>query len=67
MIVRTVGAVERADIAVLVIDATEGVTEQDAKIAGIIDRLIRPVAVIVWLNLPWILPSSEIYADRPSA
>ncbi|MBO7095611.1 MAG: ribosome biogenesis GTPase Der, partial [Lachnospiraceae bacterium] len=35
MIVRTVSAVERADIAVLVIDATEGVTEQDAKIAGI--------------------------------
>ena len=35
MIIRTVGAVERADVAVLVIDATEGVTEQDAKIAGI--------------------------------
>lgn len=34
-IVRTVAAVERADIAILVIDATEGVTEQDAKIAGI--------------------------------
>lgn len=35
MIIRTVGAVERADVAVLVIDASEGVTEQDAKIAGI--------------------------------
>ncbi len=35
MILRTVGAIERADVAVLVIDATEGVTEQDAKIAGI--------------------------------
>ena len=35
MIVRTVSAVERADIAVLVIDASEGITEQDAKIAGI--------------------------------
>lgn len=34
-IVRTVSAVERADIVVLVIDAKEGVTEQDAKIAGI--------------------------------
>ena len=33
MIVRTVGAVERADIAVLVINAEDGVTEQDAKIA----------------------------------
>ncbi len=34
-IIRTVSAVERCDVAVLVIDATEGVTEQDAKIAGI--------------------------------
>ncbi|MFU0827513.1 MAG: GTPase Der [Lachnoclostridium sp.] len=34
-IVRTVSAIERADLVVLVIDATEGVTEQDAKIAGI--------------------------------
>ena len=35
MIIRTVSAVERADIVVLVIDAVEGVTEQEAKIAGI--------------------------------
>lgn len=34
-IIRTVSAVERADVVVLVIDAVEGVTEQDAKIAGI--------------------------------
>ena len=34
-IIRTVTAVERCDVAVLVIDAEEGVTEQDAKIAGI--------------------------------
>ena len=34
-IIRTVTAAERADIVVLMIDATEGVTEQDAKIAGI--------------------------------
>ena len=35
MIIRTVSAVERADVVILVIDAQEGVTEQDAKIAGI--------------------------------
>lgn len=35
MIIRTVSAVERADVVILVIDANEGVTEQDAKIAGI--------------------------------
>lgn len=34
-IIRTVSAVERCNVAVLVIDAVEGVTEQDAKIAGI--------------------------------
>jgi GTPase len=34
-IIRTVSAVERADVVVLVINADEGVTEQDAKIAGI--------------------------------
>ena len=34
-IIRTVSAVERADVVVLLINATEGVTEQDAKIAGI--------------------------------
>lgn len=35
MIIRAVAAVEKADIVLLLIDATEGVTEQDAKIAGI--------------------------------
>ncbi len=34
-IIRTVTAVERCDVAVIMIDAEEGVTEQDAKIAGI--------------------------------
>ena len=34
-IIRTVSAVDRADVVVLLIDAIEGVTEQDAKIAGI--------------------------------
>lgn len=34
-IIRAVTAVERADVVIIMIDATEGVTEQDAKIAGI--------------------------------
>ncbi|NLV89039.1 MAG: ribosome biogenesis GTPase Der [Tissierellia bacterium] len=33
-VVRTLTAIDRSDICVLVIDATEGVTEQDSKIAG---------------------------------
>lgn len=48
MIIRTVMAVERADIVVLVIDATEGVTEQDAKIAGIAHD--RGKATIIAVN-----------------
>lgn len=48
MIIRTVGAVERADVVVLVIDAIEGVTEQDAKIAGIAHD--RGKAVIIAVN-----------------
>lgn len=48
MIVRTVSAVERADVVVLVIDAVEGVTEQDAKIAGIAHE--RGKAVIITVN-----------------
>ena len=34
-IMRTVAAIERSDVVILMIDATEGVSEQDAKIAGI--------------------------------
>lgn len=48
MIVRTVSAVERADVVVLVIDAGEGVTEQDAKIAGIAHD--RGKAMIIAVN-----------------
>ena len=48
MIVRTVMAVERADVVVLVIDADEGVTEQDAKIAGIAHE--RGKGVIIAVN-----------------
>lgn len=47
-IIRTVTAVERADVVVVVIDATEGVTEQDAKIAGIAHE--RGKGVIVAVN-----------------
>ena len=47
-IIRAVTAVERCDIAVLVIDAKEGVTEQDAKIAGIAHD--RGKGVIIAVN-----------------
>ena len=41
-------AVERADVCIIVIDATEGVTEQDAKIAGIAHE--RGKGIIIAVN-----------------
>lgn len=48
MIIRSVSAVERADVCILVIDAEEGVTEQDSKIAGIAHE--RGKAMIIAVN-----------------
>lgn len=47
-IIRTVTAVERADVVIVVIDASEGVTEQDAKIAGIAHE--RGKGIIIAVN-----------------
>ncbi|MBU5471978.1 ribosome biogenesis GTPase Der [Roseburia sp. MSJ-14] len=47
-IIRAVTAVERADVVLIVIDATEGVTEQDAKIAGIAHE--RGKGIIIAVN-----------------
>lgn len=55
-IIRTISAVERADIVILVIDALEGVTEQDAKVAGIAHE--RGKGVIVAVN-KWDLISKD--------
>ena len=47
MIIRTVTAVERADVVVLIIDAEEGVTEQDAKIAGVAHERGKGIVIAV--------------------
>lgn len=49
-------AVERADVCLLVIDATEGVTEQDEKIAGIAHEAGKAVVIVV---NKWDLPDTE--------
>ena len=46
-IIRTVAAVERCNVAVLVIDATEGITDQDAKIAGIAHERGKGMIIVV--------------------
>ncbi|MCI7181829.1 MAG: ribosome biogenesis GTPase Der [Schaedlerella sp.] len=46
-IIRTVTAVERADVVLMIIDAAEGVTEQDAKIAGIAHDRGKGIIIVV--------------------
>jgi len=46
-IVRTLAAVERCDVCVLLIDAEEGITEQDTKIAGIAHERGRAAIIAV--------------------
>ena len=47
-VVRALAAIDRCDVAILVIDATQGVTEQDSKIAGYIDE--QGKAAIICIN-----------------
>lgn len=53
-IIRAVAAVERCDVAILVIDANEGITDQDAKIAGIAHERGKAaiIAVNKWDSIP---------------
>ncbi len=46
-IIRAVTAVERADVVLMVIDAAEGVSEQDAKIAGIAHERGKGIIIVV--------------------
>lgn len=46
-VVRTLAAIERADVCILMIDATEGITEQDEKIVGYAHEKKKAIIVIV--------------------
>lgn len=46
-IIRAVAAIERSDVAILMIDASEGITEQDKKIAGIAHEAGKGIVVVV--------------------
>ncbi|EDS71487.1 ribosome biogenesis GTPase Der [Anaerofustis stercorihominis] len=45
--IRAIGAIERADICLLMIDAMEGVTDQDVKIAGLIKDRYKAVIIVI--------------------
>ncbi|MBQ9326660.1 MAG: ribosome biogenesis GTPase Der [Clostridia bacterium] len=46
-VLRSIAAIQRCDVALLLIDARDGVTEQDTKIAGIIHDEGKAVVVVV--------------------
>ena len=61
-IIRTVTAVERADVVVMMIDAEEGVTEQDAKIAGIAHD--RGKGIVIAVNKWDAIDTRVVYQDK---
>ncbi len=46
-IIRAVAAVERADVCIMMINATEGITDQDTKVAGIAHEAGKAVIIVV--------------------
>lgn len=46
-VIRTYAAIERADVCILMIDANEGITEQDEKIVGYAHEMHKAIFVIV--------------------
>ena len=46
-VVRSFAAIDRCDVALLLIDATQGVSEQDTKIAGYIDEAGKAAVIVV--------------------
>ena len=46
-VIRSLNAIDRCDVAVLVIDASVGITEQDVRIAGLIHEQGKPSVIVV--------------------
>ncbi len=46
-VLRAIAAIKRADVVIIVIDATEGVTEQDEKIAGLVHESGKPSVIVL--------------------
>ena len=44
---RSIGAIERSDVCLILIDANEGVTEQDTKIAGLVHEAGKAAVIVV--------------------
>jgi ribosome-associated GTPase EngA len=59
--VRAMRAIDRADVALLVVDATLGITDQDQRVAGYADE--RGCAMIILLNKRDIVESGDVLND----
>ena len=46
-VIRTLTAIERADVSILMIDATEGITDQDEKIIGYAHEMKKAIMIVV--------------------
>lgn len=46
-VIRALGAVRRADVSLLVVDSTQGLTEQDVKIIGYVHEQAKPSVVVM--------------------
>lgn len=57
-VVRAIKSIERCDVALIVLDAADGITEQDQKVAGIVEKYAK--GAIFLLNKWDIVPEPEI-------
>jgi GTP-binding protein len=46
-VIRSIGAIRRADVVLIVVDSTEGLTEQDVKICGLVHDAGKPSVIIM--------------------
>ncbi|NPA12397.1 MAG: ribosome biogenesis GTPase Der [Aquificae bacterium] len=59
---RTLEAIKKADVVLLVIDATQGATEQDTKIAHLIQKYTKPAIIVI--NKIDLLPNQKEALNR---
>ena len=46
-VIRSLNAIERCDVAVVVVDASEGITEQDVRILGLVHEQGKPSVIVI--------------------
>ena len=65
-VIRAIGAIERSDVSLLMIDAVEGVTDQDKKIAGLIHEAGKGIVIAInkWDLVEKDTHTMDKYRDR---